>query len=137
MHWKDVKFELENHGNKLILKGAVFCGCILFIYPHGISRAASVSKALGFDLDIGGKIKVFKGSSAEDRLLGHYDMISNATMDDRVFMLWINSDAEQLVVNTLGRNLLLIDKTGLYRFGGAGGIGLPVDEQGRLRILRA
>lgn len=139
MHWKDIHFELKKHGDELlVVKGNVFCGCFLFIQPSGVSRAVAVGKALDFDLDAAGKIKVFKGASAIGRLSHDHEMVSEAMMNNVKFKLWVDKYAEQLVVTAYSYNLFLVDKTGLHRFGNIAGhvISLPTDGDGRLRILR-
>lgn len=138
MDWKDINFELKDHGNGLTLKGGVFCGCVLFIKPQGISRAVGIGNKFEFDLDIGGKLKVFRGATASSKLHFSYEEVSKATLNGVTFRLWRSKHGEQLVITSGGYNLLLIDKSGLYRFSGINGkaVGLPVDDAGRLRVLR-
>lgn len=138
MKWKDIEFELMNMENKLVLRAEVSSGSILIISSAGVRSAVCIGGALGFDLVGIGKLKFYKGSCPSHMISSWCDKnISSALLNDVEFNLWIDKDAEQLIINSFGYNLLLIDKSGVYRFAGVGpSVGVATDEAGRLRVLR-
>lgn len=150
MDWKNITFKLEeldyphaitkSKTKSVVVRGNQFCGLIVILNEIGVNRAVGVGKSYEFDLDTSGRLKVYRGDAS--KLLSHsggisYDKISELSADGRVFRLWRSKVAEQLVISSSGRNLLLIDRDGLHLFSHVPpDFGLPVDTSGRLRVLR-
>ena len=137
-HWKDVKFELVylSNLNRIMLKSNLNCPNILTLGTNGIRLAHYVGYQHGFDLDTGQRLKVYRGY-ASSLLCKGYDLESELVATGRTFYLWKNAEHEQLVINSCGSNMLLIDKSGLHRFPGVSAeLGFPVDPSGNLLVLK-
>lgn len=137
MHWKNIDFKLEDGFNRIVLRGNVPAGNILTIGETGVRACAAVGPSFGF-YTANGRVKFFRGTVNTSLLSSSHDKIDESVLNGITFALWINKDTEQMVINSCGYNLLLVNKSGVYRFNGINGelVGLPVDSEGRLLVLR-
>lgn len=114
-------------------------GNILTFSDRGVYLISGIGGSHGFSLDNVGRLKPYRGK-ASDRLVYNgvgFSNVSSAVAWGRTFYLWVNADAEQIVINSQGYNMLLVDKAGVHRFPAVpASWGLPVDEFGNLRILK-
>ena len=149
--WKDIKFYLDkinysfskdNYGAKIesvIVRSDQTCGLILILNELGVHRALSVGESYGFDLDEMGRVKFFKGTASPDMITTGYgdSPVSQNTLGDIDISLWVDPNAEQIVVNVRTvYSILVIDKSGVYRLPWAMESGLPCDDLGRIKVVK-
>lgn len=122
------------------LRSSQFCGPILVFNESGVYRACAVEKSHEFDLDSVGRVKFFKGVAPSAILKDGYNDDPESCVALKSigvgFELWFNPSAEQLCVSADYDSILVIDKSGVYRFGNVFSCGLPCDELGRVRVVR-
>jgi len=141
--WSEIQFKLVqalSFGEWSVkLMSDQLNGNILTFSDRGVYLISGIGSSHGFDLNGIGRLKPYRGS-ASDRMIYNaagFLNVSSATAWGRIFYLWINTAAEQMVINSQDHNMLLVDKAGVHRFPSVpASWGLPVDEHGNLRILK-
>lgn len=138
--WSEIQFKLVpalsfgNWGVKLM--SDQINGNILAFSERGVYLISGIGGSHGFDLNGIGRLKPYRGNAAD--LMAHwFDCVSEVEAMGRTFFLWKNDESEQLIINSSGHNMLLINKSGLHRFPGVPDeFGLPIDKWGNMLVLK-
>jgi len=143
MNWGKKSFSILPDGGGAKLCANEFSdGNIVNISGAGVYRYCSVDPKVGFDLDSAGRIKFFRGSIGPSSLSSYLSsglcLVSEYKFSNRAIGLYFSYSDQQIAIVSSYPVILILDRRGAFRVSGRSSekIGIPVDSQGRVRVLK-